>query len=162
MYLRLGLGYYKQVIENDENQENPFLNGEISKTWNFQRGSINLTGLSGLTQNDFGAENIGFEQYAAIQGTANYNFTRQIAGDIGAYYRYAHTPAQSDEDDDDDEDTNQYQISAGIDYLPTRWMTIRLGYEFNKYNSSDGDSDDYTENRGLLTITLVPDQPWRF
>ena len=67
-----------------------------------------------------------------------------------------------DEDDDDDEDTNQYQISAGIDYLPTRWMTIRLGYEFNKYNSSDGDSDDYTENRGLLTITLVPDQPWRF
>jgi hypothetical protein len=163
MYLRLGLGYYKQVIENDENQENPFLNGEISKTWNFQRGSINLTGLSGLTQNDFGAENIGFEQYAAIQGTANYNFTRQIAGDIGAYYRYAHTPAQSDEDDeDDDEDTNQYQISAGIDYLPTRWMTIRLGYEFNKYNSSEADSDDYTENRGLLTITLEPDQPWRF
>ena len=162
MYLRLGLGYYKQVIENDENQENPFLNGEISKTWNFQRGSINLTGLSGLTQNDFGAENIGFEQYAAIQGTANYNFTRQIAGDIGAYYRYAHTPAQSDEDDVDDEDTNQYQISAGIDYLPTRWMTIRLGYEFNKYNSSDSGSDDYTENRGLLTITLQPDQPWRF
>ena len=162
MYLRLGLGYYKQVIENDENQENPFLNGEISKTWNFQRGSINLTGLSGLTQNDFGAENIGFEQYAAIQGTANYNFTRQIAGDIGAYYRYAHTPAQSDEDDVDDEDTNQYRISAGIDYLPTRWMTIRLGYEFNKYSSSDGDLDDYTENRGLLTITLEPDQPWRF
>ena len=107
MYLRLGLGYYKQVIENEKNQDNPFLNGEISKTWNFQRGSINLTGLSGLSQNDFGAQNIGFEQFAAIQGAANYNFTHQIVGDIGAYYRYAHSPAQTDEDDEDDLDTNQ-------------------------------------------------------
>jgi hypothetical protein len=163
MYLRLGLGYYWQEFKNDKNQEDPFLNGEISKTWNFQRGSINLTGLSGLTQNDFGAQNIGFQQFAAIQGTANYKFTRQIVGDIGTYYRYAHTPAQTDEDgNDDDLDTNQYQFSAGIGYEPTRWMTVRLGYEFNKYNSSGRDADDYTENRGLLTITLVPDQPWRF
>ena len=162
MYLRLGLGYYKQVIENEKNQDNPFLNGEISKTWNFQRGSINLTGLSGLSQNDFGAQNIGFEQFAAIQGAANYNFTHQIVGDIGAYYRYAHSPAQTDEDDQDDLNTNQYQARVGVGYVPTRWMTLRLGYEFNKYSSSDGDFDDYTENRALLTITLEPDQPWRF
>jgi opacity protein-like surface antigen len=62
-------------------------------------------------------------------------------------------------------DTNQFQISAGIGYAPTLWMNIRLGYEFNKYDSSGGgssDSSNYTENRGLLTITLQPDQPWRF
>ncbi len=162
MYLRLGLGYYKQVIENESDQNNLFLNAEISKTWDYRRGSINLTGLSGITQNDFGAQNIGFQQFAAIEGSANYNFTRQIVGDIGAYYRYAHSPAQTEEANVDDLDTNQYQISAGIGYVPTRWMNIRLGYEFNKYNSSDGDFDDYTENRGLLTITLEPDQPWRF
>ena len=162
MYLRLGLGYYWQEFKNDKNQEDPFLNGEISKTWNFQRGSINLTGLSGITQNDFGAQNIGFEQFAAIRGSAEYNFTRQITADIGAYYRYAHSPAQTDEEDVDDLDTNQYRASAGISYVPTRWMTLRLRYEFNKYSSSDGDLDDTTENRGLLTITLAPDQPWRF
>jgi len=162
MYLRLGLGYYWQDFKNDKNEGNPFINGEISKTWNFRRSSINLTGVSGLTQNDFGAQNVGFQQFATIQGTANYDFTRQIVGDIGAYYRYAHTPAQSDENDRNDLDTNQFQISAGIGYVPTSWMTVRLGYEFNKYNSSDGDSSDYTENRGLLTITLQPDQPWRF
>jgi hypothetical protein len=160
MYLRLGLGYYWQDFKNDRNQEDPFINGEISKTWNFQRGAINLTGLSGLTQNDFGAQNIGFEQFAAIQGSADYNFTRQITADIGAYYRYAHSPAQTDEEDVDDLDTNQYQARVGIGYVPTRWMNIRLGYEFNKYDTND--SDDYTENRGLLTITLQPDQPWRF
>jgi long-subunit fatty acid transport protein len=163
MYLRLGLGYYKRVFKNDKNNDDPFINGEISKIWDFKRGSINLTGLSGLTQNDFGAQNIGFQQFATIQGTALYNFTRKIDGDLGAYYRYAHTPSQDRGDLDVDElDTNQYQISAGIAYLPTRWMTIRLGYEFNKYSSSEGDFNDYTENRGLLTITLQPDKPWRF
>jgi hypothetical protein len=162
LYLRLGLGYYWRDFKNDKNQEDAFLDGEISKTWNFQRGSINLIGLSGITQNDFGAQNIGFQQYAAIRGSANYNFTRQIVGDIGAYYRYAHSPAQTDDDDVDDLDTNRYQASVGIGYVPTRWMNIRLGYEFNKYNSSDGDFNDYTENRALLTITLEPDQPWRF
>ncbi len=160
MYLRLGLGYYKQVIENEKNNDDPFINGEISKTWNFKRGSINLTGLSGLTQNDFGAQNIGFQQFATIQGRADYKFTRQIVGDIGAYYRYAHTPAQSDEVDEDNLDTNRYHAAVGIGYLPTRWMNIRLGYEFNKYDTSA--NDDYTENRALLTITLQPDQPWRF
>ena len=67
----------------------------------------------------------------------------------------------------DELDTNQFQIKAGIGYEPTLWMTIRLSYEFNKYNSSGGDSNggdsnDYNENRGLLTITIQPDQPWRF
>ena len=162
MYLRLGLGYYWQEFKNDKNQEDPFLNGEISKTWNFQRGSINLIGLSGITQNDFGAQNIGFEQFAAIQGSANYNFTRQIFADMGAYYRYAHSPAQTDEDDVDDLDTHRFQARVGISYVPIRWLNIRLGYEFNKYNSSDGNLDDTNENRALLTITLQPDQLWRF
>jgi hypothetical protein len=166
MYLRLGLGYYWRDFKDDKNQEDPFVEGEISKTWNFQRGLINLTGLSGLTQNDFGAQNVGFQQFASIEGTANYDFTRQIVGDMGAYYRYAHTPSQERDGRNVDKfDTNQFQISAGIGYAPTLWMNIRLGYEFNKYDSSGGgssDSSNYTENRGLLTITLQPDQPWRF
>lgn len=163
MYLRLGLGYYWRDFKDDDNQEDPFVEGEISKTWNFQRGFINLLGLSGLTQNDFGAQNVGFQQFASLQGKANYDFTRQIVGDIGAYYRYAHTPSQERGGENVDKlDTNRFQISAGIGYAPTLWMTIRLGYEFNKYNSSGGDSSDYTENRGLLTITLQPDKPWRF
>ena len=128
MYLRLGLGYYWRDFKDDKNQEDPFLNGEISKTWNFQRGSINLTGLSGLTQNDFGAQNVGFQQFASIQGTANYDFTRQIVGDIGAYYRYAHTPSQERGGENVDElDTNDYQFTAGIGYEPTLLDDHQIG-----------------------------------
>jgi opacity protein-like surface antigen len=161
MYLRLGLGYYWQDFKDENNQEDPFINGEISKTWNFQRGSINLIGLSGITQNDFGAQDIGFEQFAAIRGSAQYNFTRRIAGDIGAYYRYGTQPPQTD-DTNDDLTTNRYQATAGVSYVPLRWMNLRLGYAFNKFSSSEGDLSDYTENRVLLTVTLQPDQPWRF
>jgi hypothetical protein len=39
-------------------------------------------------------------------------------------------------------------------------MSIRLGYTFNKVDSDDNE-DDYDEHRGLLTITLSPDQPFR-
>ena len=162
MFLRLGLGYYWQDFKDDRTQEDPFINGEVSKTWDFQRGSINLTGLGGITQNDFGARDIGFEQFAAIRGLAEYNFTRHIIGDISAYYRHGRRPAQTDLPDDDDLKTNRYRAAVGISYVPIRWMNIRLGYEFNKYSSSDGDLDDYTENRALLTVTLQPDQPWRF
>jgi hypothetical protein len=160
-FLSLGLGYYYQDIDNEKDQQNPFLNGQLSKTWNYQRGSVNLTGLAGLTQNDFGAQNQGFQQFGAIQGSAQYNFTRRIVGDTGAYYRYSFTPGESqDTGDEEDQTDNRAQFNAGIGFLATRWMTIRLGYTFNFYDSNV--SENYYENRALLTITLQPDQPWRF
>jgi len=162
-FLRLGLGYYYQDIENEKSQESPFLNGEISKTWTYQRGNINLVGLSGLTQNDFGAQNQGFQQFATIRASAGYNFTRRIVGDTNAYYRYSFTPGQSaDTGDQDDQTDHRAQFNAGIGFLPTRWMNIRLGYTFNFYNTNDEGEPDYYENRALLTITLQPDRPWRF
>lgn len=162
-FLRLGLGYYYQDIENEKNQQNPFINGEISKTWNYQRGVINLDGLAGLTQNDFGAQNQGFQQFGTIQGSAQYNFTRRLVGDTNAYYRYSFTPGgSSDTGDEPDQTDHRAQFNAGIGFLPTRWMNIRLGYTLNYYSTDTDNADDYHENRVLLTITLQPDRPWRF
>jgi len=163
MYSRLGLGYFYQDIKNVTDQDNIFFNAEISKAWDYKRGSIDLTGLAGLTQNNFGAQsNFDFQQFVAIQGSAAYDFTRKLFGDTGAFYRFAFTPQREDRGDEDDLITNQIQFRLGLSYLPLKWMTWRLGYEFNKYSSSDGDFDEYTENRALLTLTLQPDLPWRF
>ena len=93
-------------------------------------------------------------------GRINKQNIKDNGGDISAYYRYAFIPEREGEEVDENVTTNQLQARLGLSYLPTRWMTLRLGYTFNKYISSD--DDDYTENRGLLTITLAPDQPWRF
>ena len=160
-FLRLGLGYYYQDIDNEKNQENPFLNGEISKTWNYQRGFIDLAGLAGLSQNDFGAQNLGFQQFATIRSSARYDFTRRIVGDTSAWFRYSLTPGETEDiGDEDDRREGRAQFNAGIEFLATRWMNIRLGYTFNYFNSNA--DQDYFENRALLTITLQPDRPWRF
>jgi hypothetical protein len=162
-FLQLGLGYYYQDIDNEQNQENPFINGEISKTWNYQRGNINLAGLAGLTQNDFGAQNQGFQQFGTVQASGLYNFTPRIVGDTSAYYRYSFTPGQStDVDDQDDQTDHRAQFNAGIGFVPTRWMNIRLGYTLNYYSTDAENEPDYFENRALLTITLQPDRPWRW
>lgn len=162
-FLRLGLGYYYQDTENEKNQEDPFFNGEIAKIWNYQRGSVNLTGLAGLTQNDFGAQNQGFQQFAAIEASASYDFTRRIIGDTRTYFRYSSTPGNTDDTGDGDtRKDGRAQFNAGIGFLPTRWMNIRLGYTFNYYTTDAANEPDYSENRALLTVTLQPDRPWRF
>ncbi len=162
LFFLIGPGYYYQQIENEQNTSNPFLNAELSQTWDFRRGSVKLAGLAGLTQNNFGAQpNFDFQQFAAIQGSAGYNFTSRLIGDTGASYRWAFTPARNDQGGvGEDATTNLFQFRLGLSYLPTRWMSLRLGYSFNGY-VSDVDPD-YTENRALLTVTLRPDRPWRF
>jgi hypothetical protein len=159
-YLRLGPGYFYQQIANEKDQENFFLNGEISKNWNFKRGLINLTGLAGLEQNDFGAQRTGFQRFGAIQGKGSYDFSRRISGDINAYYRFSQTPEETAEGENNDLDEHNINLNVGLSFLVTRWMSFRLGYTFNYYNSNR--NEDYYENRGLLTLTLQPDRPWRF
>jgi hypothetical protein len=39
-------------------------------------------------------------------------------------------------------------------------MVAELEYTYNKFDSTDN-TDDYTENRVYLGVTLRPDQPWR-
>lgn len=152
IYSRLGMGYYYHEIENESDQNNVFLNAEISTAWNYRRGSIGLTGLTGLSQNDFGAQNLGFQRFASMQITADYKFTRKLSGNARAYYRFGLTPIPEDYEDDDDLTTNYLQAGLGFSYRPARWLSMRLGYTLNKYISSN--DDDYTENRALLTVTL--------
>ena len=159
-YVRLGLGYYWQDIDNENMQENPFINGEASKTWNFRRGLINILGLAGLSQQDFGAQNTGFQQFASVGGTGVYNFTRKFFGDLNAYYRYSHTPEDTNLGGGDDLNTHQVRTGAGLGFLPWRWMTLALRYQLNWYETNT--DNDYTENRVIFSITLQPDRPWRF
>ena len=119
--------------------------------------------MTGLDQNDFGAQNIGLERYAAVQGSALYKFTRTISWDLNGSYRYSDAIGNADQGGNDDTGNNvqRYRIGSGFTIEPLKWMAIRLGYTFNKLNS-DNEFDDYDEHRGLLKITLTPSQPYRY
>ena len=161
--LRLGGGYYYQQIDGDDDNQGFFSNSQIDKTWTYRRGSITLAALTGLDQNDFGSDNIGLERYVAGQGSANYQFTRILGGYVDGFYRYSDRIGNADEGTDDDTGKNvqRYRAGAGFVLEPLKWMEIRLGYTFNKLDS-DEKTDEYTEHRGLLKITLTPSQPYRY
>jgi hypothetical protein len=164
----LGLGYFHQAIDNDDNENGLFGSGEIEKNWNFRRGGIRLIGSAGLRQNDFGAQQLGLERFGSLTGNANYYFTRKFLGDITASFNYSN-PVDTDESDGIEEQKS-YAGGAGLSYFPLRWVALRLSYQYTRYDSdveSDavfaGRTDDnYEENRVMFMVVLQADPPWRF
>jgi hypothetical protein len=160
--LRLGAGYFYVDIDDDKDEQGLFGNSQIDKTWAYKRGSITLAALTGLDQNNFGAENIGLERYAAVQGSAVYKLARTVSWDINGSYRYSDVIGQADEGSNDNtgEKVHRYRAGSGFTIEPLKWMAIRLSYAFNKVNSED-EENEYDEHRGFLKVTLTPSQPYR-
>jgi hypothetical protein len=158
--LRLGAGYFYQDVDGDDDEQGLFGNSQIDKTWMYRRGSINLTGLTGIDQSNFGSQNVGLERYAGIQGAARYDFLRKLSGDVNGRYRYSDRIGDADRSDDTGNKVHRFFAGAGLNFLPRKWMTIRLAYTFRKVNSENNE-DEYDEHRGLLKFTLSPEQPFR-
>lgn len=53
-----------------------------------------------------------------------------------------------------------YGASLGLDYQIFEWMTLRMQYDYNQVDSTDK-TYEYTENRGLIRVTLAPTRAWR-
>jgi hypothetical protein len=161
--LRMGAGYFYQDVDNDDDEQGIFGNGQIDKTWTSRRGSLTLAALTGLDQNNFGAENVGLERFGQVQGSAMYKFARTLSGDLNGSYRYSDVVGTADQDDNDDtgKKVHRFRAGAGLTFEPVKWMAMRLGYNFNKVNS-ENNADEYDEHRGLFTITLTPDKPYRY
>jgi hypothetical protein len=161
--LRLGGGYFYENIDNSDSKQGFFSNSQIDKIWDFERGSITLTGLTGLDQNNFGAQNIGLERYAAVQGSALYRFTRTVSWDINGNYRYSSAVGNADQGGNEDtgKDVQRIRAGSGFTLEALKWMAIRLSYDFNKV-ISDNAADEYDEHRAFVQFTLTPSQPYRY
>ncbi len=151
----LGAGWFYQQIDDGEDEQGPFLSADINKLWDYQRWNVRTRASSGIDSQDFSSDTRGFERYAQAEVIGLYNFTRDFFGDCSLRYRVADF-INSEEDEVD----HRYTADAGLGYRVTRWMTLRLAYEFNKLDNING-TDDYEQHRAYATITLQPDQPWR-
>lgn len=160
--LRLGAGYFYVDVDNDDDEQGVFGNGQIDKTWTSRRGSLTLAALTGLDQNNFGAENVGLERFAALQSSANYELARTVTWDVNGSYRYSDVVGDADQgaEDNTGEKVHRFRAGSGLTFEPLKWMAIRLAYNFNKINS-ENEADEYDEHRGFLNITLTPSQPYR-
>ena len=152
--LNLNAGYYILDTENVSNDATGVsAEGEIEKI--FERGSIHITGSSGYDESFFGAENLGTEKYYQGGCTAEYAFTREISGDIYGFYRKDKYINISTERKD-----KTTRAGAGLTLQPLRWMSLRLEYSYRTVDSSI-DTNNYEENRCLITLTLFPSEPIR-
>ena len=150
----LGLGWFYQQIENEDDQDGPFVNADINKLWEAPGWSLRARGSSGIDSEDFSDQNQGFRRFAQAELIGRYDITRQLFGDARLRYRY------SDFIQGDEDETHRYTAAVGLGYNVLRWMTLRLGYEFNKLDDING-TDDYEQNRVFVEVTLQPDQPLR-
>ncbi len=151
--LSLGGGYYYQDNDEGANEQGPFANGDVYKRWNYKRWNARLLGRAGLDRNDFGSERLGLEWFAGVIANARYDFTRNFYGNVVGRYRYSDIIGVTRED-------NRYRVGAGLGWLPTRWMELKLDYYHNGFDSTG--AENYNENRVWFQVTLRPDKPWRF
>jgi predicted porin len=151
----LGLGWFYRQIEDDDDQDGPFFDAGINKLWAAPGWSIRARGSSGIDSEDFSDRNEGFRRFAQAELIGRYDFTQRLFGDARLRYRYSDF-LQSDNDEKD----HRYTAGVGVGYLVFRWMTVRVGYDFDKLDNING-VDDYEQNRVYATVTLQPDVPWR-
>lgn len=152
----LGLGWFYQQIQNAEDQQGPYVAADLNRLWDYKRWSVRTRVSSGIDSSDFSSDARGFERYGQAEIIGRYDFTREFFGDASLRYRYSdYINSENDVVD------HRYTADAGLGYRVTRWMTLRLAYQFNKLDS-ENTTDDYEQHRVYGTITLQPDQPWRW
>jgi hypothetical protein len=121
------------------------------------RGNYRIYGAAGYDQTVNTNQNLGFTRYYIASYNVDYQLIlRRLKVDSYALYR-----RNEYEDEIPQRDDDVYRFGVGLGYSPTRWMTIRLGYAFNKIDSNRP-INDYTENRFTLRFTFTPAQPRPF
>jgi len=160
----VGCFYQDYKEETDERDDNLGITADAIFEKTFRRGSVSLTGSTGYFGAYFGAEDLGLGIYYETRLDANYNLTRRVTGDVFGSYRQGKY-----ENDDPVRRDKTITSGVGLIYEYERWLSsninfsIRVEYSYRNFDSNieTDDVNDYVENRGLLTITLTRNQPYR-
>ena len=149
---KLDVGYF--INDFDLRPDQSGMTGEAILTKRFRRGSINFSALGGYDYALYGTtQRNGFEKFAEGSISATYNFTRYVSGNINGAYRYSDYVDQGYQND-------RAGGGVGLTITPLSWMSIGLRYSYRMLESTI-DTNEYQENRALLSITLAPSVPYR-
>jgi len=150
--LTLDVGYF--VNDFDLRPDQSGMTGEATLSKRFERATIAFTTTGGYDYALFGtAQSNGFERYLESALSATYEFTRYASGNIRGAYRYSDYVDIGRRDD-------RAEGGVGLAITPLRWMSIDLRYSYRLLESTT-DTNDYTENRAMITVRLAPSVPYR-
>lgn len=142
-------GYYWQNQEIGQNNNGVTFKADI--TQKDARTTYNLSVQGGYTQDLFTAQNLGFRKYYRATGSITHFLDRQLSiGCLGSVER-------SESESDTDQRDTRLGAGANISYLPFQWLKFSLEYAYNQNNTNYfyEATNEYKENRGMLTITAT-------
>ncbi len=145
--------YRDRNRENYSDQQGFIFFSELLQSWIFSRSHIDLSARSGYQPDTFGAENLGFNLYAEAEAVYEYSFSRQTAWDLFGGARY-----DSYIDLDPERVDNIFRAGTGLSYQALSWARFRVEYSYRQV-LSDSYEYEYVENRGLISLTLMPLSP---
>jgi hypothetical protein len=140
-------GYYWQNQEIGQNNNDVTFKADI--TQKDARTTYNLSVQGGYTQDLFTAQNLGFRKYYRATGSITHFLDRQLSvGCLGSVERSESDTGQRD---------TRWGAGANISYLPFQWLKFSLEYAYNQNNTNYfyEATNEYKENRGMLTITAT-------
>jgi hypothetical protein len=142
-------GYYWQNQEIGQNNNGVTFKADI--TQKDARTTYNLSVQGGYTQDLFTAQNLGFRKYYRATGSITHFLDRQLSiGCLGSVER-------SESESDTGQRDTRWGAGANLSYLPFQWLKFSLEYAYNQ-NSTNyfyEATNEYKENRGMLTITAT-------
>jgi hypothetical protein len=153
MLITANAGWALKVNDVTDNQDG-FV-GALTFRKTLPRGGYRLEAGAGY---DFGANNAtnyGIERFYRAGFTGDYQFLRRLYGDL--YGAYRHTKYI---DTIPERTVDYYTAGAGLTWQPYRWGSARLGYSFRSAYSGL-ETEEYTENRIFLTLSLSTELPYR-
>ena len=150
--LSASFGYFFRENDRGGSDSGPVGTVEGRYTWS-PGTSVSISGAAGYDRASGDAENLGFNPFYDITGMVAHPLSRHLSSNLFAGYRWnIYT------DENPDRDDTIWRTGAGLSYQVLPWMIVEMNYMFRKLNSNI-DTEDYTENRAEITVTLNPRQP---
>ncbi len=139
------VGYFWKKPKTGSATDGFSYKGELRNT--DPRTTIVASLQGGYTEDFFTSENLGFNRYHRLTGSVTHWLERRFS--IGGFG----SVEQADFDQPSHKDTT-WGIGGRASYMPLKWLTLALEISHHDRNS-DVDTFDYTENRGMVTITAT-------
>ena len=120
---------------------------------------MTITGSGGYEESLFITENLGFSKFYVAGGSATYQLTKHVSGNIFGSYR-------NNKYEDPEREDKTARSGFGLTIQPLTWMSIEVNCTYRSFDSHVDDpiideENDYEENRGLIRITLYSPLPPR-
>ena len=145
------IGYFYNDFDLREDASGTTVDLRLIKTLN--RGSLNLSALGGYDYALFGNEDLNYDQFYEVGGSARYQLYRNIDGIIFASYR-------NDDYLDADREDKTTRAGLGLTAKVLPWMSLGLNYTYRNVDSTSR-IEDYDVNRVNVRITFSPSRPYR-